>query len=38
MYVTATPGGSSWSNKITERHNAILGNISNKLLILLINC
>ena len=30
VFARTTPGESPWSNGITERHNAILGNITNK--------
>ena len=33
VFLRTTPGESPWSNGITERHNAILGNMINKLLI-----
>ena len=33
IFIHSTAGESPWSNKITERHNAILGNMINKLLL-----
>ena len=33
VFIRTTPGESPWSNGITERHNATLGNMINKLLI-----
>ena len=33
VFIRTTLGESPWSNGITERHNAILGNMINKLLI-----
>ena len=32
IFIRTTPGESPWSNGITERHNAILGNMINKLM------
>lgn len=33
IFIRSTAGESPWSNGITERHNAILGNMINKLLL-----
>ena len=33
IFICSTAGESPWSNGITERHNAILGNMINKLLL-----
>ena len=33
IFIHSTAGESPWSNGITERHNAILGNMINKLLL-----
>ena len=33
IFIRSTAGESPWSNGITERHNVILGNMINKLLL-----